>query len=298
MCELLNIGRSSYYKWLKHEETEHEKENRELIELIKAIHYKYKGIFGYRRMTAWINRYHGYHVNHKRIKRLMNVLGIKATIRTKKTPYRYTTAQSEANNVLNRQFSATVPNQKWVTDVTEFKLNGSSQKYYLSAILDLYDLSIVAYQIGPKNDNNLVFSTFKEAFKKYPEAKPLVHSDRGYQYTSPNFKLILDRQDCTQSMSRVGCCIDNGPIENFWGQLKSEKYYLGNYQTVEALIEDIEEYIEFYNTKRLQRRFKNQTPSEVRNQALTSDNPEYYPIPINLTIEKYWKSLEAKKTVI
>ena len=163
----------------------------------------------------------------------------------KRKAYHYSTPSTVKENVLNREFEATRPNEKWLTDVTVFKIAGMSTKYYLSAIIDLYDLSIISYQISPKNDNILVFETFHKAFNQYPDAQPLVHSDRGFQYTSPSFNSILKNQGCVQSMSRVGCCIDNGPIENFWGQIKSERYYLEDYRSPETLINGITDYIDF-----------------------------------------------------
>lgn len=295
MCTILEIGRSSYYKWLNHEETSEEKLNKELIELIKFHNTDSKGILGYRRMTAWINEKDGYSVNHKRIKRLMDVVNIKAVIREKRKAFVSSTQETISKNELDRNFLAVRPNEKWLTDVSEFKVKGSSNKYYLSAIIDLYDLSIISYEISHRNDNRLVFDTFDKAFEKYPEAKPLVHSDRGYQYTSQSFKSKLKNQGCTQSMSRVGCCIDNGPIENFWGQLKTEDYYLSDYSTPEDLIEGIKKYIHFYNNERLQKRFNNKSPNYIREQALLSEVPEAYPIPLNNRIEKYWEALEVKQ---
>src|SRR5699024_7539515 len=128
----------------------------------------------------------------------------------------------------NRECTAVHPNEKWVTDVTEFKY-GQASKAYLSAILDLYDGSIISYVIGQSNNNPLVFETFDKALKVEPEAKPIFHSDRGFQYTSKTFKRKLENAGMTQSMSRVGKCIDNGPMESFWGKLKSEEYYLNTY---------------------------------------------------------------------
>ncbi|HBF5503827.1 TPA: DDE-type integrase/transposase/recombinase, partial [Clostridioides difficile] len=140
-----------------------------------------------------------------------------------------------AENVLNRKFSADKTSQKWLTDVTEFKLTNGT-KAYLSAILDLGDRSIVSYVIGKSNNNNLVFETFNKAIEVYPNAKPIFHSDRGYQYTSRVFKSKLLTQGMIQSMSRVGHCIDNAPMEGFLGILKVEMYYLRKFDTYEQLV--------------------------------------------------------------
>lgn len=146
---------------------------------------------------------------------------------------------------------------------TEFKY-GNSQKAYLSAILDLYDKSIVAYVLGHSNNNNLVFKTLDIALKVSPNTSPMIHSDRGFQYTSYGFKRKLDAAGMMQSMSRVGRCIDNGPMEGFWGTLKCEKYYLHKYNTYDELSNAIDEYIIFYNNKRLQKRLNGLSPMEYR----------------------------------
>ncbi len=142
---------------------------------------------------------------------------------------------------------------------TEFKY-GSGKKAYLSAILDLYDNSIVAYVIGHRNDNPLVFKTLDLALKLNPGASPMIHSDRGFQYTSYGFKKRLDNAGMIQSMSRVSRCIDNGPMEGYWSILKSEKYYLNKYSKFEELKNAIDEYIYFYNNKRLQKRLNSLSP--------------------------------------
>lgn len=147
----------------------------------------------------------------------MRHLGIKAVIRRQRKRYRKTSPQVTAENILGRSFHAKAPNTKWLTDITEFKVKGTSQKLYLSTILDLYDRSIVAYEISRRNGNQLVFRTFDKAIAKNPEARPLFHSDRGFPYTSRFFKRKLDTLGVMQNMSRVGRCIDNGPMEGFFG---------------------------------------------------------------------------------
>ena len=163
-----------------------------------------------------------------------------------------------------------MPNQKWLTDVTEFKYYTGIEKHkiYLSAILDLYDRRIVSYIIGDSNNNALVFETFDKAIAENPDAKPLCHSDRGYQYTNRTFHAKLEAAGMTQSMSRVAKCIDNGPMEGFWGILKREKYYGMRYTDRKALVSMIEDYIEYYNNRRLQRNLGVLTPMEKHNQYL------------------------------
>ena len=192
-------------------------------------------------------------LNHKRIHRLMKVAGIQSVIRKKKKRYRKSSPQHIAENVLDRNFKAETPNKKWVTDVTELKY-GASKKAYSSAIYDLHDGSIISYVLGHRNNNTLVFKTMDLATALNEEEHPLIHSDRGYQYTSHGFKRRIDKAEMTHSMSRVGKCIDNGPMESFWGTLKCEEYYLHKYVTFEELSKAFNEYIYFYNFERYQER--------------------------------------------
>ncbi|SPT83602.1 transposase IS3/IS911 [Niallia circulans] len=234
---------------------------------MKILHEKVEGIFGYRQMTLHMNRQFKERLNHKRIYRLMKVVGLRSIIRIKKKRYKRSVPQQVAENILNREFTATKPNEKWVTDVTEFKY-GSSKKAYLSAIRDLYDGSIVSYVLGHSNNNELVFQTLDQAtVLLLEEEHPIIHSDRGYQYTSKGFKLKVDKAEITHSMSRVGKCIDNGPMESFWGTLKCEKYYLHKYKTFEELSLAIDDYIQFYNNNRYQKRLNGLSPMEYRVKA-------------------------------
>ena len=194
----------------------------------------------------------------------MRALQLRSVCRKKRSSYTPSTPEVTAENILNRDFHADKPNEKWLTDVTEFKWYEGPEirKLYLSAILDLYDRRIVAYKIGTSNNSQLVFDTFDEAVAQNPEAHPLLHSDRGYQYTSKMFRAKLDKANMIQSMSRVGRCIDNGPMEGFWGILKSEMYYLRKFTDKQDLMDAIEQYILFYNTRRYQKRLHCMTPME------------------------------------
>ena len=264
LCESLHICRSAYYKWLKREPSQHQKTNEQLIEWIKELYGEQNGILGYRQMTITINRTYDVNYNKKRIYRLMQILHLKSVCRKKKYNYIKSTPEIIAENVLNREFYADSPNEKWLTDVTEFKyyVGTEVKKLYLSAILDIYDRRIVAYKIGTSNNNQLVFDTFDEAIENSPTAHPLFHSDRGFQYTNKAFHSKLMEAGMRQSMSRVGRCIDNGPMEGFWGILKSEMYYLKKFTSQEELTQAIENYIDFYNTKRFQLKLKCMTPME------------------------------------
>ncbi len=269
LCKIANVSRSGFYKWLNRSKSNSEYENEKLIPLIKEAYEEKDGILGYRQMTIKLRREKGLVINHKRVYRLMKVLGLKSVCRKKRYNYIKSTPEITAENVLGRNFRAENTCKKWLTDVTEFKY-GEGQKAYLSAIFDLGDRSIVSYVIGHSNNNALVFETFDLAVSANPEAKPIFHSDRGFQYTNRTFKKKLDDAGMTQSMSRVGRCLDNGPMEGFFGILKSEMFYGKRFKTFDDLKEKIVEYIEFYNEKRYQKRLRCMAPLEYRNHASKS----------------------------
>ncbi|ENQ9313404.1 IS3 family transposase, partial [Listeria monocytogenes] len=246
-------------------------ENHQLVDSIQHLYKQVDGIYGYRRITMTINRQREKEglpkVNKKRIYRLMQICGLEAVIRRRPKKYRKVKPDYVAENVLAREFTAEKPNQKWCTNVTEFKY-GNGKKAYLSAIIDLYDKSIVSYVLGHSNNNDLVFKTVRPAIRQLSKDEfPLLHSDRGYQYTSKEFKRMMEKAKLTHSMSRVGRCIDNGPIEAFWGTLKVEKYYLHKFETYEALKHAIDTYIKFYNNERYQETLNGLSPLEYRTQA-------------------------------
>ena len=264
LCSIVHLNRSSYYKWLNRKPSKRELENTQVAEWIKELYEEQNGILGYRQMTITLNREHETGYNVKRIRRLMRILNLKSVCRKKKSNYIKSTPEVTAENVLQRKFYSDKPNEKWLTDVTEFKyyVGDEVKKVYLSAILDLCDKRIVSHMIGDSNNNKLVFDTFDEAVELNPDAHPLFHSDRGFQYTSKTFHSKLVAQNMRQSMSRVGRCIDNGPMEAFWGMLKSEMYYLRKFTSRDELVQAIENYIYFYNNKRYQRRLHCMTPME------------------------------------
>lgn len=289
MCEQLGVTRAAYYKWLQRKIPAAEQENILIAQLIQEYDERFNHILGYRRMTMYINRLNNKHYSKNRIHRVMKVINIHSVIRRKRKKYQSSTPEATAENILNRDFFAKAPNEKWATDVTEFKWYEGAvvHKLYLSAILDLYDLSPVAWVVIRRNDNKLVLDTFAKAIRSNPDAKPIFHSDRGFQYTSKIFQNKLLKQGMTQSMSRVSRCIDNGPTENFWGIVKSEMYYLDTFTDEKTLCDAIADYMAFYSNERAQERFQGKTPAEVRTEALAADIPAQYPIPENKRIQKY-----------
>lgn len=226
LCEVLGVSRSAYYKWLKREPSPSQLRLESLMEQIQDAYDKYKGIYGYRRLTIYLNYYRGAKVNHKCVYRLMKLKGLKAVIRRKRYRYKPSTPQHVADNVLNRSFDQSYePRQILLTDVTELKY-GETCKAYLSAVLDYGEKKIIAYQLSKRNNNQLVADTVLQIEDEVIPGETLFHSDRGFQYTSYFFKDFVHQHELIQSMSRVGKCLDNGPMEAFWGTLKEEMYRL------------------------------------------------------------------------
>ena len=221
---------------------------------------------GYRRIRDDLEHDFGMDVNDKRVLWICQAKKIKSTIKysNHSCTRNASNLQYVAENVLKRDFHAPKPNVKWLTDVTEFKWYEGVEvhKIYLSAILDLYDRRIVSYVIGDRNDNPIVFNTFKAALKANPDAPPLFHSDRAFQYTNRTFHHMLEDAGMMQSMSRVIHCIDNGLMEGFWGILKRERYYGKRFTSKQALVQMIQDYIYYYNTQRVQRNLGVVTPME------------------------------------
>jgi transposase InsO family protein len=272
-CKLLHVSRSGYHKWASGKLSPRAAENKALAEKVEQIHTKSPDK-GYRRINDELRHDYGIHVNDKRILRICRAKGIKSTIKYSShgCTRRAKNPQHIAENLLNRRFHADKPNEKWLTDVTEFKWYKGVEvhKLYLSAILDLYDRRIVAYVISERNDNPLVFKTFDKAVKANPDAHPLFHSDRGFQYTNRAFHHKLEQAGMTQSMSRVAHCIDNGPMEGFWGILKRERYYGRRFTSKQELRRMIESYIHYYNTRRVQRGLGVLTPMEKHERYLAA----------------------------
>ncbi len=223
---------------------------------------------GYRRIRDELAVNHKIAVNDKRVLRICRNKGIQSTIKWKPKGCTKSARNPEhiAKNYLHREFCADTPNEKWLTDVSEFKyyIGIEVHKIYLSAILDLYDRRIVAFKISDHNDNPLVMDTFDEAVRLEPNAHPLFHSDRGHQ-TSAQFYMRLKDHHMKQSMSRVAHCIDNGPMEGFWGILKREMYYGHRFTTRDNLVAAITDYIDYYNNRRLQRKLNVMTPMAYHN---------------------------------
>ena len=238
----------------------------DLKEMITQIFKENKGRYGYRRITMELHN-RGYIVNHKLVCKLMKICGLKCEIRRKK----YRSYKGEigkvADNILNRSFKADNPLQKLVTDVTEFKVK--DQKVYLSPILDLYNGEVISYNISLRPDFHQTMDMLDKAFDIIPDnSGAILHSDQGWQYQMKRYQQRLKEKGIIQSMSRKGNCLDNSVMENFFGLLKTEMYYKHEFKSAEYLIKEIEEYIDYYNNKRIKSKLKGLSPVQYRIQSL------------------------------
>ena len=240
----------------------------EAKEEITSIYHRNKGRYGYRRITAALHN-SGIHLNHKTVQRLMKQLGLVCLVRMKKYRSYKGEVGKTAPNLLNRDFHAEKPNQKWVTDVTEFSLFG--KKLYLSPILDLYSSYLVSYTISERPALSMVTTMLKKAFETIPDKINLIlHSDQGWQYQHRQYQQMLKRKGIRQSMSRKGNCLDNAVVENFFGLLKSELLYLQKFDSMEHFKQELIDYLDYYNNRRIKAKLKGLPPAIHRQQALSA----------------------------
>lgn len=240
----------------------------DLKAVIRETFVQAKGRYGHRRVRqALMTR--GWRVSRKTVLRLMRQLGLVCMVRCR----RYVSYRGEvgtvAPNVLNRAFTAAAPNQRWVTDVTEFRVG--AQKVYLAPIMDLFDRQIIAYSVGSSPTLELTNRALRTAVATLRDGEtPLVHSDQGFQYQHPSWQQLLVDAGATPSMSRKGNCLDNAVIESFFGHLKEELFNHTRYADAEALVAAIRDYLNWYNTERISTRLKGLSPVQYRTQTLAA----------------------------
>lgn len=235
---------------------------------IAAIFHENRGRYGYRRITDELHD-RGFVINHKTVQRLMRQLQLVCRVRMKKYHSYKGEVGKIAANLLQREFEAEKPNQKWVTDVTEFSLLG--QKLYLSPILDLCSRDIVSYSISDRPVLSMVTNMLDNAFKQIPDTANLIlHSDQGWQYQHKQYQRMLKEKGIQQSMSRKGNCLDNAVIENFFGLLKTELLYLQKFESMEHFRVELIEYLDYYNNRRRKAKLKGLPPAIHRKQALSA----------------------------
>lgn len=257
------MARSTFYYHFK--KLDQPDKDESIKKLILTIYHQHKGRYGYRSITlALKNR--GIVINHKKVARLMKECGLKSLVRPKKyKSYRGQQGTTTAN-LLTRNFKAEKPCQKWVTDVTEFRVTG--KKLFLSTILDLYNGEIISYTMAHYPDLKMIIEMVKKALRKLPVgARPILHSDQGWQYKVYKYQQLLQANGINQSMSRIGNCLDNAVMENFFGILKSELFYLKKFTSIEELEKEIKKYINYYNNDRIKQKLNGLSPVKYRTQA-------------------------------
>ena len=264
MCTFFRVSRAGYYGWVRR--MERVDADGERMQLVQQAYQRSRRTYGYRRIAYWLRREYGRVINPKAVLRLMQKMGLRSIARRRKVwhaagfnpDYRYA-------NVLNRNFTATQPNQKWVTDITWIQTQHGL--LYLSVIKDLYDGFIVAHAATTRNSVDLVTTTLQQALRHQSDTKDVIlHSDQGAQYCSQDYFRMTHEAQITPSMSRRGNCWDNAPMENFFGHLKSEAIRPVKLETLRQAQEVIDDYIHFYNYERIQLKTK-LTPYEYRCQS-------------------------------
>ena len=265
LLKLASLPRSSYYYTIKALKTlaKHEEERT----AIRSICLDHRGRYGYRRVTLAL-RNQGYQTNHKLVMKLMKIEGLTCQLRKKRYRSYKGAVGRIAPNLLNREFQAQQPNQKWVTDVTEFKVLG--KRFYLSPILDLFNGEVVSYSLTGSPSFAATIEMLKKAFQCLPEKVELIlHSDQGWQYQMKHYQGLLAERGIQQSMSRKGNCYDNAVIESFFGVLKSEFFNNSTFQTDEEFQQDLIEYLNYYNNDRIKVKLKGLSPVVYRTQSLS-----------------------------
>ena len=264
LLEVAELPRSTYYYYIKH--MKDEDKYSEIRKQITDIFHENKGRYGYRRITMEMHN-RGYVINHKTVLRLMNEEKIKCMVRIKKYRSYKGEVGKVAPNLLERDFSTSAPNEKWVTDVTEFSLFG--RKLYLSPILDLYSSYLVSYTISEHPALSLVLNMARQALSVLSRgAEPILHSDQGWQYQHKQYQKLLKDHGIKQSMSRKGNCLDNAVIENFFGLVKSELLYMKEFDSMDQFKAELIEYLDYYNNRRNKAKLKGLPPAVHRKQAL------------------------------
>ena len=235
-------------------------------EHITQIFNAHRGRYGYRRVHLELRNQHQY-LNHKTVQGLMGQLGLKSLVRPKRYQSYKGSVGKAAPNLLERNFIAKAPNQKWVTDVTEFNIKGV--RVYLSPILDLYNQEIISYEIADRPQISSVMQMLRSAFKRLKnEDRPVLHSDQGWQYQMGLYQQALHKQGITQSMSRKGNCLDNAVMENWFGIMKTEFFYRRRFESIESFKAELKEYIHYYNHDRIKQKLKGLSPVNYRTQSL------------------------------
>ena len=267
LLNIIKLARSTYYYQLK--QLDKSDKNHDIKDEIQAIFIEHKGNYGYRRMTLEL-RNRGYIVNHKKVQRLMRVLGLSARIRRKR---KYSSYQGEigkkADNLIQRQFEASKPMEKCYTDVTEFAIPASSQKLYLSPVLDGFNSEIIAYNLSTSPNLIQVKDMLEQTFTEEHYENTILHSDQGWQYQHDFYRRFLESKGIQPSMSRKGNSPDNDMMESFLGILKSEMSYgyEKSFKSLNQLEQSVVDFINYYNNKRIKVKLKGLSPVQYRTKS-------------------------------
>ncbi len=264
LCEAMEVSRGTFYNHIlrnKRGNTWFEKRREEYRVLIRDVFDEYRQVLGAEKIrTVLVQR--GHQVSTEYVARLMKEMGLSSVRTTAKQDYLNLRESGKKRNVLCQQFSATRPNEVWVSDVTCFRLQ--DRNHYICVILDLFSRKVIAHKVSKKNSTQLVTSTFKNAWEeRAPELELLFHSDRGAQYTSHRFQELLRSHAVVQSFSNSGRPHDNAVAESFFASLKKEESYRKDYASEPDFRRSISAYMEFYNMKRPHRTLKNRTPCQM-----------------------------------
>ena len=264
ICEALDVDRGTFYNHMlrsKRENAWFEKRREEYCQLIRDVFDEYQQVLGAEKIqTILVQR--GHQVSKEYVSRLMSEMGLRSVRMTAKKEYLKLREPERKKNLLQQQFTADQPNQRWVSDVSCFKLK--DHYLYVCVIIDLFSRKVIAYKISKKNSTQLITATFKMAYEeRNPPTGLIFHSDRGAQYTSQRFQKLLHEHNVTQSFSRPGEPHDNAVAESFFASLKKEELYRRNITSDRAFQASVASYIEFYNTKRPHRTLKNLTPCQM-----------------------------------
>ena len=260
LAQVMGVLRSTFYAWDKARKAPDKYARAQ--ELIKKIHDEHKGRYGYRRMKVALSK-HGVDLHQNTVRKLMGLLSLKSLQRIKRYKSFKGNVGVVAPDLLQRDFSAEAPNQKWATDVTEFKLGYI--KLYLSTIKDLFNREIVAHEMSLRPTMEMVKSMLKKGLAKLvPGQRPILHSDQGWHYQMPDYRKMLSDQDVVQSMSRKGNCLDNASMESFFAVLKTECFHKQKFADMDALKKTINEFIRYYNTQRISNVLGGLTPLEYK----------------------------------
>lgn len=262
MCEMFDISRSSYYKWISNGRARINRFNEAHAKIIEEEHIRYKQVYGVNRLKHAMAQTLGICFNHKKIRRYLRLIGLNVIVRKRKGPQivkqKKRNHMNMASNLINNNFTSKAPHHKLSTDVSYIKCTEGT--LYLSVVKDLFNNEIIAHSMSMRNNLNLVLDTINQI----PNNEGIIHSDQGSQYYSLEYINVLTKKGYKRSMSRKGACWENSPVENWFSQLKQERLYPIGVSSVYKTIKEIKKYVQWYNTERIQANLKYMSPLQFK----------------------------------